>query len=70
MNEKPQDDITRPLDKIVMRLICPICHTHLLPSLGYGTGYWLCNCALCVGIPTPQDKRDWVKQVESILGRA
>ena len=68
MKEKPQDDIARPLDEIVMRLICPICHDYLRPSLGYGTGYWLCNCALCVDIPTPLKKQDWVKKVESIFG--
>lgn len=63
MNKKSQDEITR-------RLICPICHTHLLPSLGYGIGYWFCNCALGGSIQYDTGKQKWVKQVESILGRA
>ncbi len=47
-----------------MPLTCPICKDYLRPSLGYGTGYWVCNCALRVGISSPQEKQEWVNQVK------
>ncbi len=45
-----------------VKLICPICNQELQPSLGYGKGYWICNCTI-----TPQDKKEWVEQIESIF---
>lgn len=67
---KTKRSIKAQVQPVVMPLICPICNDRLRPSLGYGTGYWVCNCALRVGIPSPQEKKEWVNQIESILNSA
>jgi len=59
--------IQAQVQPVVMQLICPICNSDLRPSLGYGTGYWLCNCALGIGLPSREDKQEWVKKIESIF---